>query len=288
MRVILPMPGNEAIAQSIARKLGVACGVVEWRRFPDEEAYIRIASDVRGAHVDVVCTLANPDPQFLSLVFLAETARELGAASIGLIAPYLAYMRQDVRFNEGEAISSLHFARLLSRYFDRVTTIDPHLHRIGSLDEIFSIPTRVVTASAPIADWIGNRIERPILIGPDQESEQWIAAIAARAQAPYVVAHKTRLGDRRVLVELPDISAWRGHTPVLIDDIVSSGGTMLSAAHQLIGAGLGKPCCVVVHALFAEGVFEALQQAASQIVSTDTVAHASNEISVAEILTSNP
>lgn len=284
MRVILPMPGNEGIAQSIARKLDVACGVIDWRRFPDEEAYIRIASDVRGAHVDVVCTLAHPDPQFLSLVFLAETARELGAASVSLIAPYLAYMRQDVRFNEGEAISSIHFARLLSRYFDSITTIDPHLHRIGSLDEIFSIPTRVVSASAPIADWIGNRIERPLLIGPDQESEQWIAAIAARAHAPYLVAHKTRLGDRRVEVQLPDVSPWRDHLPVLIDDIVSSGGTMLAAAHQLVGAGMGKPCCVVVHALFAKGVFEALQQVASQVVSTDTVAHPSNLISIAEVL----
>ncbi len=288
MRIILPMPGNEALAQSIARKLDVACGVIEWRRFPDEEAYVRIASDVRGAQVDVVCTLAHPDPQFLSLVFLAETARELGAASVRLIAPYLAYMRQDVRFNDGEAISSIHFASLLSRYFDGITTIDPHLHRIGSLDEIFTIPTRVVSASTLIADWIGDRIERPLLIGPDQESEQWIAAIAAQARAPYVVANKTRLGDRRVEVHLPDVSPWHGHDLVLIDDIVSSGGTMLSVAHQLVGAGLGKPCCVAVHALFAKGVFEALQQTASQVVSTDTIAHPSNAISVAKILGSNP
>jgi len=284
MRVILPMPGNEAMAQSIAQKLNVECGAIEWRRFPDEEAYVRIASDVRGAHVDVVCTLAHPDPQFLSLVFLAETARDLGASGVSLIAPYLAYMRQDIRFSEGEAISSLHFARLLSRYFDSVTTIDPHLHRIGSLDEIFSIPTRVVSASALIADWIGSRIERPLLIGPDQESEQWISAIAAHAKAPHVVAQKTRLGDRRVEIQLPDISPWRGHLPVLIDDIISSGGTMLAAADQLVDAGLGKPCCVVVHALFSNGVFEALQQASSQVVSTDTVAHASNAIGVAEIL----
>lgn len=287
MRVILPMPGNEAIAESIARKLDVACGVVDWRRFPDEESYIRIVSDVRGADVDVVCTLAHPDPQFLSLVFLAETARELGAASVRLIAPYLAYMRQDVRFNDGEAISSIHFASLLSRYFDGITTIDPHLHRIGSLDEIFSIPTRVVSASTAIADWIVDRIERPVLIGPDQESEQWIAAIAARAKAPYLVAHKTRLGDRRVLVELPDVSPWHGHLPVLVDDIISSGGTMLSAAHHLVDAGLGKPCCIVVHPLFAKGAFEAMQQATSQVVSTDTVAHVSNAIGVAEILASN-
>jgi ribose-phosphate pyrophosphokinase len=284
MRLILPMPGNEAMARALAARASAELGRLEMRRFPDEEAYVRIASDVAGKRVDIVCTLARPDPQFLSLIFAAETARELGAASVHLVAPYLAYMRQDARFKDGEAVSSISFARLLSQAFDSLVTVDPHLHRRASLREIFSIPTRVEHAAPLLADWIGGHVSDALVIGPDVESEQWVSAVAARAGAPHVVLSKRRFGDRQVEIAMPDLDAWKGRRPVLIDDIVSSGRTMIEAARQLVRRGMAKPFCLAVHALFAEQSYAELSALAEAVVSTDTVPHPSNAVSVAGLL----
>ena len=284
MRLFLPLPGNEGMATSLANLTGGEIGLLEWRRFPDEEAYVRIASDVRGKDVDIVATLAQPDPQFLTLTFAAETARELGAKSVRLIAPYLAYMRQDTRFKEGEAVSSAHFARLISGAFDSLVTVDPHLHRRQSLGEIFTIPTRVEHAAPLLADWIAQSVEAPLVLGPDSESEQWVAAVAARAGAPYAVASKQRLDDRRVVVTIPDLGGWKDRRVVLIDDIASSGRTLIEAAQAIVSQGFGKPYCAVVHGLFAGDSYAALQALTERVVSTDTVPHPSNAISIAGLL----
>ena len=278
------MPGNEAMAAELVRHGGGECQAIEMRRFPDGEAYVRIAGEIAHKRVDIVCTLANPDPQMPALLFAAATARELGASSVHLIAPYLAYMRQDGRFKPGEAVSSVHFAKLVSLYFDSVTTVDPHLHRYRNLDEIFSIPTRVAHAAPLLGDWIAQRVTAPLIVGPDRESEQWAAAIAGRAGAPWVVLNKTRRGDRNVEISAPDLSSWRQHTPVMIDDLVSSGRTMIEAVRQVRAQGLAKPYCVVVHALFAEASYSTLQHLTAGVVSTDAVSHSSNAIRVASLL----
>ncbi|GIK49813.1 MAG: phosphoribosylpyrophosphate synthetase [Alphaproteobacteria bacterium] len=285
MHVYLPMPGNEPMAQSLAARAGGELGSIETRRFPDGEAYVRLLSEVKGRDVEIVCTLARPDDQFLSLIFAAETARELGAARVRLVAPYLAYMRQDKRFKDGEAISSVHFARLISASFDSLVTIDPHLHRRRDLSEIFAIPTRVEHAAPLLADWIRAHVENPLVLGPDIESEQWVAAVAERAGgAPYAVSSKTRLGDRQVKVEVPDLSPWRDRRPVLIDDIVSSGRTMIETARELAARGMAKPLCLAVHALFADESYAELKALADEIVSTDTIPHPSNGVSVADLI----
>jgi ribose-phosphate pyrophosphokinase len=284
-RIYIAMPGNEAMAQALAQRTAAELGAMETRRFPDGEAYVRLLSEVKGKEVDIVCTLARPDAQFLSLVFAAETARELGAHRVSLVAPYLAYMRQDSRFKDGEAISSVHFARLVSQSFDSLVTVDPHLHRRRDLSEVFTIPARVEHAAPLLADWIKAHVVNPLVIGPDVESEQWVAAVAERAgAAAYAVSSKTRLGDRQVKVELPDLSRWRHKRPVLIDDIVSSGRTMLETARELASRGMAKPFCLTVHALFADESYVELKALAERVVSTDTIPHPSNALSVVGLI----
>tara|TARA_R110000868_G_scaffold182853_2_gene424015 strand:- start:1269 stop:2129 length:861 start_codon:yes stop_codon:yes gene_type:complete len=284
MTIYIPLPGNEAMAAELAALTNSELGALELRRFPDEETYVRIASDVAGKAVELVCTLARPDPQLPGLLFAAYTARELGATSVGLIAPYLAYMRQDKRFSDGESVSSQHFARLLAGAFDRVVTVDPHLHRIHDLGEVFSINTKVVHAAPALADWIKAHVENPLIVGPDIESEQWVADVAQRAGAPHLVLDKVRLGDRDVEVIAPGLEKWQGLQPVLVDDIASSGRTMIEAARHFEKAGFAKPVCVVVHPLFAEDAYEALKTVSSRIVSTNTIPHASVDISITSLL----
>jgi ribose-phosphate pyrophosphokinase len=280
--LILPLPGNEALAKDIAGRLSADLAELETRRFPDGESYVRLRSDVRGRELVIVCTLVRPDEQFLPLVFAARTARERGATGLTLVAPYLAYMRQDKTFHEGEAVTSAHFAALLSTEFDRLITIDPHLHRHKALAEIYAIPALALHAAPLLADWIKANVADPLIVGPDEESEQWAAAIAAGA--PSVVLRKTRSGDRQVAIDFPDLSPWDGRQPVLVDDIASSGRTLIETCQGLTARGFAKPICVVVHPLFAQGSFKVLSGVAGRVVSTDTVPHESNAISVAGLL----
>jgi len=284
MRVVVPLPGNEAFAKALAEAGGFELGVLETRRFPDGESYVRLLTDVAGKCADLVSTLARPDGGFLSLVFAADAARDLGAREVTLVAPYLSYMRQDRRFQPGEAVSSKSFARLVSATFDRLVTVDPHLHRYPALSTLYTIPDITLHAAPALADWIAAHVEASLLIGPDEESEQWVLAIAARVGAPFTVLRKVRHGDRSVDVEFPDLGAWRGHQPVLADDIASSGRTMIEAARKLALQGFAKPVCAVIHGIFAEDSYERLTSLSSRIVSTDAVPHPTNAIALAPLV----
>jgi len=181
-------------------------------------------------------------------------------------------------------VSARHFATLLSAHFDWLVTIDPHLHRIGSLSEIFSIPAVAVHAASAVAEWIGRTVASPLIVGPDAESGQWVEDVAGRCRAPAVVLNKRRLGDREVEIVAPGLPRHTGLTPVLVDDIVSTGKTLLAAARCLREHGFGPPVCVVVHALFADGAYVDLCAIAAHVVSCDSVAHPSNRIALASWL----
>ena len=283
--LLLPMPGNERLAKVLADALGWAAGAVETRRFPDGESYLRLATDVGRRHVVIVCTLADPDAKFLPLIFAAATARELGAARIGLVAPYLAYMRQDRRFNPGEAVTSRHVAKLISGAFDWLVTVDPHLHRYGALGEIYTIPTRAIHAAPLMSDWIRRNVPDPLIVGPDSESEQWVAAVARDAAAPFSVLEKVRHGDRDVTITLKDMRTWHDRTPVLVDDIIASGRTMIEAVRLLNHDGWKPPVCLAVHGLFADRSDQLLAAEGARVVTSNTVPHATNRLDVSKSLT---
>ncbi|MGE0653019.1 MAG: ribose-phosphate pyrophosphokinase [Alphaproteobacteria bacterium] len=283
--LLLAMPGSEALTQLLLDKIGAEQGEMQNRRFPDEETYLRIATDVSGRDVVMVCSLDRPDAKFLPLVYAVNLARDLGARSVGLVAPYLSYMRQDRRFQPGEAVTSGYFAKILSREIDWLVTVDPHLHRRTSLAEIYDIPTAVLHAAPLLSAWIGKEIERPLLVGPDGESEQWVAEVARDAGAPHVVLTKIRHGDRDVEISVPDVTRWHDRTPVLVDDIISTGRTMIETVGHLRKAGMQPSMCIAVHGIFAGSAYDDLIAAgAADIVTTNTVPHASNRIDVSQLL----
>lgn len=279
--VVLAMPGNESMAGRIAGAFGAEVGAVRVHRFPDGESGVRIDSDVAMRRVVIVCTLDRPDAKLVPLLLLAAAARGRDAATIGLVAPYLAYMRQDKRFHPGETISARHFAHWLSESFDWLVTADAHLHRIPSLSEVYRIPNRNVHAAPAIAAWLRSNVTRPVLIGPDEESAQWVGEVARLTSAPCIVLNKVRDGDRAVRVTVPDVERWRDCTPVLVDDIISTGRTMIETIAHLRRAALPPPVCVGVHAVFA-GVtaVDFLAAGASRVVTCDTIPHPTNAIAL--------
>lgn len=278
---LLYMPGNQRLASAIAQRLGWGSSSIAVHRFPDGESSLRINVDIAGKDIAIVCTLDRPDDKLTPLLFAAALARDLGAASVGLLAPYLSYMRQDMRFNEGESVTARYFARLMSTSFDWLVTVDPHLHRIHTLESVYTIPVVAVRAAPAIGAWIRQHVNNPGLIGPDAESGQWVSEVARHADVPFRVLEKVRGGDRTVAVSTPD-AQWIKHcVPVIVDDIASTAGTLIAAVGAVNAAGGASPFCIVVHALFAGGAYAALTAAGvNQVVSCDTVAHASNAISL--------
>jgi len=274
-------PGNESLGRRIAETLGADVASLTMRQFPDEESYVQLSAACAGRDVIVVATLDRPNPKVLPLLFLVDLAHELRASRVILVAPYLAYMRQDTRFKSGEAVTSRSFAKLLSGGIDALVTVDPHLHRYEALAELYLVPAHVIHAAPLVAEWIQAEIERPLLVGPDSESGQWVADVARRASAPYVVLEKTRRGDRDVDVSVPDVERWRDHRPVLVDDIISTARTMIETVRRLKSADLPAPICVGVHAVFAGDAYRDLRAAgAERVVTTNTIAHESNQIDV--------
>lgn len=278
--MILALPGNEGFAA----RLGAAAAI-DVHTFPDGESRVRVPVSVAGQEVVVVASLDRPDAKFLPLAFALAAIRDLGARRVRLVSPYLCYMRQDRAFAPGEAVSAGIFAELLSGLCDGVVTVDPHLHRIASLDEIYRVPTIAVRAASAISTWVRENVPNPVIIGPDGESAQWAEEVARGAGAPSTVLLKARHGDRDVEVTVPDLHRWSGRTPVLVDDIVSTARTMGAAARHLRAAGTPPPICVVVHALFAAGAAEELASTGvNRVVSCNTVPHQTNAIDVAHLV----
>ncbi|MEY3443003.1 MAG: hypothetical protein RLZZ519_1284 [Bacteroidota bacterium] len=284
-RFVYSMPGNEALGANIAAGCSATLGQFKDHRFPDGEALVQVTDDVRGAEAIVVCTLHLPNEKLLSLLFLCRLVKDLGAAKITLVAPYLSYMRQDKQFHPGEAVTSEYFAQLLSSFVDRLVTIDPHLHRKHAMSELYTVPAVALHAAELISTYIREHVENPLIVGPDSESEQWVSAVATQANAPFIVLEKTRFGDEDVRVTVPQVELYQNHTPVLVDDIISTARTMIETVQHILHAGMRPPICIGVHAVFAgEAYSKLLEAGVAKVVTCNTIAHPSNGIDVSGLI----
>jgi ribose-phosphate pyrophosphokinase len=271
-------------AGKLAQARGWDIAPIQEHQFPDGESRITLPA-APASHILVYCSLDRPDRRLLPLLLALQGLRAAGVAWLGLVAPYLCYMRQDKAFNPGEVISQRVIGSLLSDPIDAIVTVDPHLHRVASLSEVFpSIDARTLTAAPLFADWIAAHAETALLIGPDAESRQWVEAIAGHCGSPSAVAEKIRRGDRSVEVRLPEVSLQGRHC-VLVDDVASTGHTLLEAVRGLRERGAGPIDILVTHALFVGSAEQQLREAgAARIVSTDAILHPTNALSLAPLL----
>lgn len=285
--IVFAMPGNEEFARLLGRGLDAEAGKIESRDFPDGETYLRVLSDVKDRVAVVVCTLFRPNEKLVPLYFLGRNLKVLGARHVCVAAPYLAYMRQDKAFQPGEAVTSQYFAEMMCSFADSIITVDPHLHRRRSLSEIYAVLSAVLHSSGHIGKWILTNVDRPVLIGPDSESEQWVSEVARTAGAPFVVLNKIRRGDREVTVSMPEADKYRQHTPVLVDDIISTGRTMIETVKNLTALNMRPPVCIGVHAVFAgDSYHELVSAGVENVVTCNTIRHMSNAIDVSDLFVS--
>jgi len=282
--LVLYFDDETEAACRFAKTVGFASAVVNRHRFPDGELKLRLPASL-PAKVIVYRSLAHPNEKLIELLFVAQTARQLGASDLTLIAPYLAYMRQDIAFHEGEVVSQKIIGRFLAQVFDSLVTVDPHLHRVSTLEEASPVKRAITLSGAPLlGDYIAQQIPDAFLLGPDSESTQWIASAAKKHGFDHAACEKIRRGDKDVQVQLPAVDL-KDRSVVILDDVASSGRTLAKATRAAIEAGASSVDVAVTHALFAEDALQVIGEAGVRhIWSTDCIAHESNVVNIAAML----
>jgi len=280
--LIIGCPGSKDLARSISKKLKASYTDLIVEKFPDNELRVRIPKDVKGKTVVIVQSFHDDiSDDLVEVLFAAYTSKEIGAKKLILVAPYIAYMREDKRFEKGESVSARIMAKIL-RIFDKVLVVDPHLHRFKSLNEFFPNASKL-TAINNISSFIKNNIKDCIIVGPDEESEQWVKAIANKTHKRYIVLKKKRLGHRKVKVSQIKENI-KGKTAVIVDDIISTGHTILEAAKSLKKGKARRICCVAVHGVFAENALGKLQKAGINTITTNTIPNKVAKIDISDVV----
>ena len=269
-------------AQRLAALSGMNAAVIERHCFPDGEVKLRLPPRLPPRTV-LLRSLHHPNEKLVELMLAARAARELGATHLTLVAPYLAYMRQDAAFVPGEAVSQRIVGAWLAQLFDAVLTIDPHLHRVEDLHDAVPAATAIALSAAALIGRAFHTVD-VLMLGPDAEAEPWVRAAAAAAGCVAAVCRKQRRGDRDVEVALPDVSLAGRHV-VIVDDVASTGRTLAAVARRALAAGAQRVDVAVTHALLVGDAADALRSAGiAELISTDTVPHPSNRIATAGLV----
>lgn len=272
--LLLGFPECLPQARQLAQALNCRFGEVEVHRFPDGESLVTLPTPLEDTVV-FFRSLHEPNTKLVELLLAFAAARANGCKRIILIAPYLGYMRQDIAFKPGQAVSQRIIGEWLSQQVDDLITVDPHLHRIQHLEEAFPHCRSIATSAAPLLGaFVKSRGLDGVLVGPDDESRQWVEQVAVACGLDYVIASKERLGDREVRVTLPACD-YRGRDAILVDDVISSGRTMVETAQQLLARGAANISALCTHALFAPGAREVMANAGiGNIWSSNSIADA--------------
>ncbi|MDH5600734.1 MAG: ribose-phosphate diphosphokinase [Gammaproteobacteria bacterium] len=281
---IYTFPGYHEEGEEIAETLKISAHEIKVHHFPDKESRVTLP-EKKYDHVILFLSLDYPNNKLVELFLTCKSLRQQGTQRISLVAPYLCYMRQDKSFQPGEVISQQVIGQWLSDLLDDIITVDPHLHRIQSLDAVIPETNTIVVSATPLlAEFVKSLNKTVHLIGPDEESLQWVKSVAQISDSPYSVAKKERLSDTHVEIQLPEIDYNNQHV-ILIDDVISTGHTVSQTADKLYSEGAKQVDVITTHALFSKDAIALLNNAKiKNIWSSNSISHPSNLISLNDLL----
>lgn len=266
---------NRALAQKIAEHLGVELGRAMVTTFKDGEIRARIQENIRGHDIFIVQPTCNPVNQHLmELLILIDAAKRASAARITAVVPYYGYARQERKTAGREPISAKLVANLITvAGADRVLTMDLHT---PAIEGFFDIPVDHLRAGPILADYFTRHCEPPlVVVAPDEGAVE--RAIKLQLQLGHdvslavMVKHRP-VPDRAEVVGMVGEQAVEGRIAILIDDLISTGGTMIEAAECLLRAGAAAVFAGAVHPVLAGDAAERLRQSAlKRIVVTNTI-----------------
>ena len=273
---ILNGTASEAIAQDLCKQLKASYIKTISKRFPDGELYIRILDKVSKKNVVIIQT-TYPDQKIVELLLLQDALKEAGAKKITVVIPYFGYARQDKKFNDGEPISAKAIAKLISMNADKVITVDPHKEYI--LD-FFTIPAISCSAVPEIAKYLINK-KIDMILAPDKGALDRVKKAADIMGCNFDYMEKTRINGTTIKIKPKNLDA-KNKNVAIIDDIISTGGTMAKSIKQLKKFGAKKVFVACTHGLFAGDAIKKLNTAGcDEIISTDTIYNKYSKVKIA-------
>jgi ribose-phosphate pyrophosphokinase len=267
------------IAGNLATSLHQPLLQATYKRFPDDEFYIRVLEPIAGEDVLIVQT-AYPDPKIVELLIMQDAVHDAGAKRIMVVLPYFGYSRQDKKFEEGEAISARAIAQHISLHADSVITVDPHKEHIL---KFFTIPAYSCSAVSTIAQHLKEK-NIDFILAPDKGAKDRAKEAAGLINCEYDYLEKTRIDGTTVKITPKKLDA-RGRHVAIIDDIISTGGTMANSIKELKKQGAKSVSVACTHGLFVGAAKEKLLSAGcDDIISTDTIENEFSKVSAAQCI----
>ncbi len=285
---IVACTNSQILASRIAGALGARLIPVERKVFPDGELYVRLLGEPGDEAVVVQSLSPKPNDALVELILVSETLRDLGVGRIAAVIPYMAYLRQDTRFNPGEAVSAEIIGRLVrSMGYYKIVTVDMHLHRVRDPSMLLGPAVRNLSAASILAEYAvkTHNLRNPVIIGPDEEAEQWAKKAAEPLGAEYTVFEKKRISPEEVILKPRGLPDLKNRDVVIVDDIISTGGTMAKAVAEAYKNKAGRVVAAATHAVLAPGALGRIYGAgAVDVVATDTIESPISMVSVARLI----
>ncbi|MEA3255024.1 MAG: ribose-phosphate diphosphokinase [Candidatus Altiarchaeota archaeon] len=272
------------LGKKVADNIKADVGDIRIEKFPDGEIYVRILSDVKGKDCVVVqSTVCNDD--LVELILLLDLLRDLGASEVHAVVPYLGYARQDKRFMEGEALSAKTVLKVLWGFSDSLTTINCHLRRMGGEFIFHDVKVMNLDAFPRLAGYFRDKLGEPLVIAPDEGSLECARNAAEVIGCGFDFLEKERLSGEEVRIGVKKLNV-RGRDIVILDDMISTGGTVIEAAKFLYTQGARSVNVGCVHGVFSQGV-EKVRSSVDSLVCTDTIEGGVSRVSVAGLIGEN-
>lgn len=280
--MIIGGSASQKLAALIAKELKETLCPLETRKFPDGERYIRIGGEIDSKALVVQSTGYPQDQNLLELFLILKTLKSLDVEDIKVVIPYFGYGRQEKRFKSGEAISAQIIAELLeSSGASEIFSIN--LHEDGLCD-LFDIPAHNLSAMPLIAEYIGENYNDPLIVAPDKGALGFASEIAEILGCDCDHLEKTRLSPERVETKPKNMDV-KGREAMIIDDIISTGGTIVNASQILHQHGASKVVVSCVHPVLVEdALLKIFASGADDVIATDTLQSDVSTISVAPLI----
>ncbi|KAF5089042.1 Ribose-phosphate pyrophosphokinase [anaerobic digester metagenome] len=280
--MIIGGSASQKLAAKIAWELEDTLCPVETRKFPDGERYLRIKEDVEDGAVVVQSTGYPQDENLIELFLILKTLQDMAVEDVKVVIPYFGYGRQERRFKDFEAVSASIMADMIE-FCGASELLCVNLHE-DDIRDFFDIPVHNLSAMQPLAEHIGARFEDPVIVAPDKGALSFAEEIAGILGCECDHMEKTRISPEKVETKPKNMDV-KGRDTVIIDDIISTGGTIVNATNILRKHGAESVVVSCVHpVLVGDALLKIFAAGVDDVIGTDTLRSDVSTVSVAGII----